>query len=206
MAINIRIQNPFTQTVRVAALVIALFAGAALFTRWDRDRSANSGKAPGVESSSPSAWQVFFSPHGGCTDAIVTELGKAKQTIYVQAYEFTSPPIVKALVEAGSRGVKVNIILDKSQVSDPHSLADFVAQAGIPTLIDSNHQLAHNKVMVIDDAVVITGSFNFTKAAEDSNAENLLVIHDADLAGRYLKNWKEHASHSEPFAGHSGRR
>jgi phosphatidylserine/phosphatidylglycerophosphate/cardiolipin synthase-like enzyme len=69
---------------------------------------------------------------------------------------------------------------------------------GIPVKIDAQHAIAHNKVMVIDGETVITGSFNFTKAAEESNAENLLIIHDKKLASLYIKNWQEHAQHSEP--------
>ena len=67
------------------------------------------------------------------------------------------------------------------------------------TFIDDKHAIAHNKVMVIDGHVVITGSFNFTKAAEESNAENLLVIDDVDLAQKYAKNWQEHLAHSVPY-------
>lgn len=76
------------------------------------------------------------------------------------------------------------------------SLADFVSRAGIATLIDEKHAIAHNKVMVIDGGVVITGSFNFTRAAEERNAENMLVIRDAKLAAKYLANLKVHTEHS----------
>ena len=65
--------------------------------------------------------------------------------------------------------------------------------------IDSAHAIAHNKVMIIDGETVITGSFNFTKAAEDKNAENLLVIRDKPLAEKYTKNWLDHERHSEPY-------
>ena len=95
--------------------------------------------------------------------------------------------------------MKVEVILDKSQVSDRYSSADFLARAGIPVKIDAAHAIAHNKVMVIDGLVVITGSFNFTTAAEQRNAENLLVIHDRALAARYTENWQAHAAHSEPY-------
>jgi len=70
--------------------------------------------------------------------------------------------------------------------------------------IDAKHAIAHNKIMVIDGEVVITGSFNFTKAAEEHNAENLLVIRDAALAERYAANWKAHAEHSEAYEGRDG--
>ena len=53
--------------------------------------------------------------------------------------------------------------------------------------------------MIIDGETVITGSFNFTKAAEENNAENLLVIHDWKLVEAYTRNWKEHERHSEVY-------
>ena len=144
-------------------------------------------------------WEVYFSPYGGCTDAIIRELNKAKNTILVQAYSFTSAPIAKALLNAHKRGVKVEVILDKSQETQKYSSATFLYNAGIPVTIDAEHAIAHNKVMIIDGETVITGSFNFTKAAEENNAENLLVIHDKRLADRYRKNWEEHEKHSEAY-------
>lgn len=92
-------------------------------------------------------------------------------------------------------------ILDKSQRAEKYTSADFVAHAGIPTFIDAKHAIAHNKVMILDGAIVITGSFNFTKAAEESNAENLIMLRDELLAGRYMENWNSHRSHSSPYAG-----
>jgi len=142
---------------------------------------------------------VHFSPHGGCTDAIVRQLDAAKQTVLVQAYTFTSAPITKALMEAHKRGVNVQVILDRSQRTDKYSSATFFQNAGIPTFIDDKHAIAHNKVMVIDGHIVITGSFNFTKAAEENNAENLLVIDDAEIREKYAKNWQEHLEHSVAY-------
>ncbi len=94
------------------------------------------------------------------------------------------------------------MILDKSNRTEKYSAADFLAHAGIAVLIDSEHRIAHNKVMVIDGETVITGSFNFTKAAQLDNAENVLVIHSQELAKRYSENWQRHARHSEPYGGH----
>ena len=143
---------------------------------------------------------VYFSPNGGCTEAIVEALNTAKTTILVQAYSFTSAPIAKALVEAHKRHVDVQVILDKSQRSERYSGATFLSNEGIPVFIDAAHNIAHNKLMVIDGKIVITGSFNFTKAAEEGNAENLLVISNApDLAQRYTANWKEHLLHSTTY-------
>jgi len=145
--------------------------------------------------------EVYFSPHGGCTEAVVRELDLAKQTVFVQAYSFTSKEIAVALDNAKARGVAVHVILDKSNLTENYSDADFVAHHGISVLIDAEHTIAHNKIIMIDGQVVITGSFNFTEQAERSNAENLLVIHDRALAERYLANWHVHEAHSQPYTG-----
>jgi phosphatidylserine/phosphatidylglycerophosphate/cardiolipin synthase-like enzyme len=147
----------------------------------------------------PQGIQVYFSPAGGCTEAVVSALAQATNTVLVQAYSFTSAPIARALVDARRRGVTVRVILDHSQRTEKYSEADFLRNEGVPTLIDAQHPIAHNKVMIIDGYLVLTGSFNFTKAAEEKNAENLLVIDDPDLARKYLENWQVHERHSEPF-------
>jgi phosphatidylserine/phosphatidylglycerophosphate/cardiolipin synthase-like enzyme len=145
--------------------------------------------------------EVYFSPDGGCTEAIVNEIRHAKSEIYVQAYSFTSAPIAKALVDAHKRGIKVEVILDKSQKRERYTEATFLTNAGIPTYIDSVHAIAHNKIMVIDKEFVITGSFNFTKAAEEKNAENLLILQSKELASQYLMNWTKHKNHSDSYSG-----
>lgn len=156
------------------------------------------------EGSIPQGVQVYFSPRGGATQAVVEALRQATNSVLVQAYSFTSAPIARALVDARSRRVKVEVILDKSQRTEKYSEADFLKHEGISTLIDAEHAIAHNKIMIIDGYLVLTGSFNFTRAAEDNNAENLLVINDPILAKRYAENWRAHQSHSEPYE-HSNR-
>ena len=145
--------------------------------------------------------QVFFSPQGGCTEAVAENLNKATNSVLVQAYSFTSAPIAKALVDAEKRGVKVQVILDKSQRTEKYSEADFLLHEGVPTWIDARHAIAHNKIMIIDGKTVLTGSFNFTKAAENNNAENLLVIQDVALAAKYTTNWQVHLKHSDVYQG-----
>jgi phosphatidylserine/phosphatidylglycerophosphate/cardiolipin synthase-like enzyme len=145
--------------------------------------------------------QVFFSPKGGCTEAVVANLDRATNTVLVQAYSFTSAPIAKALVDAHKRGVNVQVILDKSNRTANYSSADFVQHAGIATFIDAKHAIAHNKIMLIDNKTILTGSFNFTKAAEQSNAENLLVIEDPALIAKYIANWQAHLKHTDSYKG-----
>ncbi|UJX41725.1 phospholipase D family protein [Desulfovibrio sp. JY] len=142
---------------------------------------------------------VYFSPNGGAQQAIVDAIGQAKESINIQAYSFTSAPIAKALMDAARRGVKVEAILDKSQRAATYTGATFLRNEGIPVWIDAAHAIAHNKVMVIDGDKVVTGSFNFTKAAEEKNAENLLIINDKGLARLYMENWKRHRAHSANY-------
>lgn len=145
---------------------------------------------------------AYFSPNGGATEAIVKEINSANLEILVQAYSFTSRPIAKALVDAHKRGIMIKVILDKSQRREKYTSADFIAHAGIPTYIDSQHAIAHNKIIIIDHSVLITGSFNFTKAAEENNAESLLILKgNKPLVDRYIINFEEHKSHSEGYQG-----
>ena len=143
---------------------------------------------------------VYFSPRGGATEAVVQELNTAKTQVLMQAYGFTSVPIAKAVVEAHKRGVKILAVLDKSNATDKYSAATFLNNAGMQPLIDDQHAIAHSKVMVIDSTTIITGSFNFTKKAEASNVENLLVITDApELVKAYEANIQAHAAHAHPY-------
>jgi len=158
----------------------------------------NSPSAPQTQAPVPS-WQVYFSPHGGATSAIVSALDQARESIWVQAYSFTSSPIAEALVRAHSRGVAVRVILDRSQRTKKYSAADFLANSAVLTKIDAAHAIAHNKVMIIDSRIVVPGSFNFTDAAEERNAENLLIIRSKELAAKYVDNWRIHQRHSTPF-------
>ena len=135
--------------------------------------------------------EVAFSPNGGGAGLIIRTIGEAKKTIQVQAYSFTNADIAKALLDAHKRGVNVRVVLDKSQETEKYTSATFLANAGVPVRIDDDFAIAHSKIMILDEETVITGSFNFTKAAEERNAENVLVIRgNKELAKLYLQNWQ----------------
>jgi phosphatidylserine/phosphatidylglycerophosphate/cardiolipin synthase-like enzyme len=130
-----------------------------------------------------------FTPGEDCQSKIVNAINAADKKILVQAYSFTSEPIAVALIDAHKRKVNVLILLDKSQLTAKSSKYKQVKAAGIPVKIDYKPAIAHNKIMVIDDAVVITGSFNFTKAAQERNAENVVFVSDQKIVERYTVNW-----------------
>ena len=167
---------------------------------------AQNGYAAQYPSSAQGDIRVFFSPMGGCTAAIVSEINQAQRQILVQAYSFTSEPIAAACIQAHKRGVSVYAVLDRSQETEQYSAADLLVNSGITTVIDAQHAIAHNKVILIDGLTLITGSFNFTSNAEKSNAENLLIIRNRpDLYAAYESNLRHHFDHSKQYMGRAAR-
>lgn len=142
---------------------------------------------------------VYFSPHGGCTEAVIDQIKMATKTLDMQAYSFTSLEIAKALDESQGRGVKVRVILDRKASKNQPRAPKYLVDHKVPTWTDGKHPIAHCKVIIIDGETVITGSFNFTKQAE-CNDENLLVITGKPkLAASYEEHFEEHFKHSMPY-------
>lgn len=136
--------------------------------------------------------QVCFSPNQNCTQMLIDAINASQHHIYVQAYSFTSYPIAKALVKASERGVSVAVLVDKSDIDPNHfSILPYLKRHNISLFVDDQVTIAHNKVMIFDGTSVETGSFNFTKAAQHQNAENMLIIHNPQVAQIYLDNWQK---------------
>jgi phosphatidylserine/phosphatidylglycerophosphate/cardiolipin synthase-like enzyme len=145
---------------------------------------------------------VYFSPKGGATAAIVKEIDGAKYEVLILADSFTSKPIVQAVVNARKRGVNIQVVMDRSQRGEKYPEADFMTRGHISIYLDSRHAIANNRVIMIDSSTLITGSFSFTKAAEENNAENLLVIKGKkSLVSQYVENFELHKAHSEVYRG-----
>jgi phosphatidylserine/phosphatidylglycerophosphate/cardiolipin synthase-like enzyme len=136
------------------------------------------------------AVSVCFTPDKRCQSLIIREIGQAKQSIFVQAYSFTDKEIASALTDAARRGVMVKFLLDKSNRKDERSAKHILQDEKIPVRFDAPGGIAHNKIMVIDAAKVISGSYNFSVAAYKRNTENLLIIHSRTLAKDYIQNWQ----------------
>jgi len=144
--------------------------------------------------------KVYFSPDGGATKAITRQIDQATREVLLQAYLFTSRPIQSALARAQKRGVEVEVILDRQEQKDRKYVAARALKAGGAFVwLDDRHTCAHNKLVIIDRETVITGSFNFTYAAESKNAENVLIITSQDLAGFYTDNFLKHRRHSKKY-------
>jgi phosphatidylserine/phosphatidylglycerophosphate/cardiolipin synthase-like enzyme len=149
--------------------------------------------------------QVAFTPGDDAASMAIEVIHKAKHQVLVQAYSFTHRDIAQALVDAKRHGIDVRVIADPQQDErGATSLVAWLAEQGVPVWLDGEHAAAHNKVMVIDnataDAAVLTGSFNFTQAAQNRNAENLLLLRGQPaLAEAYAANWRRHRMHSLPY-------
>ncbi|MFK7968245.1 MAG: phospholipase D family protein [Rickettsiaceae bacterium] len=140
---------------------------------------------------------ICFTPPSGCGSLIAQQISQAKESIFVQAYGLTSDMIIYQLKNAHARGVKVRVLLDGGNLSDNKGVFAELKKIGITVLYDKMPGIAHNKVMVIDRKKLITGSFNFTRAADKKNAENVLLIDDRELAKLYIENWKSRALQSK---------
>ncbi len=137
--------------------------------------------------------EVYFSPNGGAEKALVKAIDRAQQSIQAAVYFFTSRTVAKALLRAGKRGVKISVILDGNRESE-YSKGFYLSKRGIAIRYARglrrkgkriSYGLMHDKFAVIDEHLVVTGSYNWTVSAERWNYENLLVIDSVSLALRY---------------------
>jgi phosphatidylserine/phosphatidylglycerophosphate/cardiolipin synthase-like enzyme len=151
--------------------------------------------------------EVLFTPWDDAEGAIIRALGKARESIHVQAYLLTSRSIARALTDAHARGVAVEIVADREMMEkSDKSLLPQLRESGIPIWLETRYTAAHNKVLLIDatrpDAVIITGSYNFTWSAQARNAENLLILRgNPALVRRYLDNWRRHRDDAQQMNG-----
>jgi len=176
-----------------AAWILALQAGSAMAQQPRAAQGSQAGE-PRLE--------ALFTPEDDAIGKIVAAVGRARQEIRVQAYLFTSRKLADALIRVQRAGVDVALIVDQEQVEKGGvPMAATLMAANIPVFVDGQHTNAHNKIIVIDPAsdapVVITGSYNFTVAAQTRNAENVLMVRgDGALATAYRDNWENHRKHS----------
>lgn len=122
--------------------------------------------------------RALFSPNGGVQNEIINEIRSAKKTVSMAAYTLTAPKIVLELEASYLRGVIVKVLTDKNQSNMPFNF---------PSKVEKKHSIMHNKIIIIDDMTVITGSYNFTQAAEYKNAENILIIKECPNISRAYK-------------------
>ena len=129
--------------------------------------------------------KVFFSPDGGCQQAVIDKIDGAVSTIDVAMYHLTSREIAQALIKAKERGVIVRLYMDRGEANTKYSKATYLTKKGVEVKYYLGKGLMHNKFAVIDNNVLITGSFNWTPTADRENQENLLILTTKDLIKQY---------------------
>lgn len=151
--------------------------------------------------------EYAFTPGDDAAGLVAQAIETARDQVLVQAFSFTHREIAMALIHAHLRGVDVQVIVDPQQVElIEHNVTPLLLDHGVPVLTDAEHGAAHNKVILVDPAgrkpAIVTGSFNFTHAAQYRNAENLLILRgNVDLTRAYLENWMRHRAHARPLGG-----
>jgi len=187
-------------STRSLALVAALALIAAGAT-WSAAAVARAAAPP-----AKATLEALFTPGDPIDAQLVALIDGAKREVLVQAFSFTSRKIAKALVAAHARGVRVEVIADRAQTLElAGSVVPGLARDGVPVWLDGNFISAHNKVLVVDaespSATVVTGSYNFTSAAQYRNAENVLIVrNDPPLAAQYRANLLALRARAERFA------
>ena len=160
----------------------------------DQNRGGDGTATPAA---SQDGISVYFSPGTDCGQLIIDKIRMAQKSVHVQAYSFTSDRIAKALVEVHKRGVEVKVILDDDK-ADKKSELEFLSRKGIDTYLDSKHEKAHSKLVLIDGQTIITGSFNFSDRDEEKKADNLVIIEGKQkIIDAYESNFAKHLGHSK---------
>jgi phosphatidylserine/phosphatidylglycerophosphate/cardiolipin synthase-like enzyme len=136
--------------------------------------------------------EVSFSPQDGTLKHILELVISAKENIRFIAYSFTSDELREALIERASAGVEVRGVFDEDQAnSNIGTEYEALKNAGIDVKLDGNPHLMHHKVIIIDNQIVVTGSYNFSNNAEYNNDENTIIIHNSDFAAQYLDEFQQ---------------
>ncbi len=185
-----------TLAATVAAFVVGLACAMSIPARGEPTRYPAAGTV-----------ELAFTPGDAVDATILGAIAAAEHEVLVLAYSFTHPKISRALGAARLRGVRVEVIADRGQTLElPQSVVPALARDGIPVWLDGNFAAAHNKVVVIDadgaHAATITGSYNFTIAAQKRNAENIVVFRDnPDVARAYRAYFRRLQTRAQRWSG-----
>jgi len=137
------------------------------------------------------AWvEVYFAPEDAPAEHLLSVLEGAQHSIRFMAFSLTSEAVADVLIRQARQGVEVAGVMEESQVrSNANGKFDLLRAAGIDVRLDGNPRNMHHKVIIVDHELVITGSYNFSYNAENVNDENLLILHDRELAQLYLEEF-----------------
>jgi phosphatidylserine/phosphatidylglycerophosphate/cardiolipin synthase-like enzyme len=143
--------------------------------------------------------EIYFSPDDGVAAQLLSLLQAAKESIYFMAYSFTANDLGDAIVQKAAEGLTVAGVMDADQInSNQGTEYDAFKQAGLDLRLDGNPGAMHHKVFIIDHTIVVTGSYNFTNSAETRNDENVVIIHNANVASQYMTEFQHVYDQGQP--------
>jgi phosphatidylserine/phosphatidylglycerophosphate/cardiolipin synthase-like enzyme len=128
---------------------------------------------------------VYFSPHGGCENQIISWINKANSSLHILIYSFTLDEVREALIQAHNRSVQVEVVFERKNINESGGEYQNLKNAGVTVRTDGNLELMHDKIMIVDGKVVLTGSYNWTSSAENDNNENVILITSDTIATAY---------------------
>ena len=134
--------------------------------------------------------EIYFSPDDGVATRLVDIIRDATSSIDFMAYTITSDILAEVMIARAQTGVVVRGVMERGQASNPGGEYERLRDAGLDIRLDSNPGNMHHKVIIVDGVLVITGSYNFSHTAEESNDENVLILYDVDVATEYLLEFK----------------
>ncbi len=131
----------------------------------------------------------YFCPEDDCAGRIENLVNGANKSIYFMAYSFTHKGISNSLIIKKSGGLEIRGVIDSSNINV--SVYGVLKNNDVEVKSDNSKNLMHNKVFIIDGETVVTGSFNPTKSGNERNDENILIIHNPEVAEKFLQEfWK----------------
>lgn len=142
------------------------------------------------------SYKFFFTPRDSIINEINTSIRNSRRHIWVAASKLSNKQLIAELNLVILRGIFVQIIVDSDSTRETNSQLALLAKRGACIYIDGNHKTFHNKYIVIDDNLVITGSYNYTRDSEERNAENVVFMTSSSAVSAYLADWNSHLQHS----------
>ena len=143
--------------------------------------------------------EVYFSPDDGTAGHLIDLINAARQSVSFLAYSFTADDLAAAMLARAPAGITISGVFEESQYrSNMGTEYDHFRSSGQDVRLDGNPRNMHHKVIIIDEQIVVTGSYNFSASAEKSNDENTLVVHNAEIASLYLSEFRRIFEAAQP--------
>jgi phosphatidylserine/phosphatidylglycerophosphate/cardiolipin synthase-like enzyme len=135
--------------------------------------------------------QILFSSEDHAVSSLIALINDAKFNIRFLAFSFTDYPLAQAMIDRAKAGVDAQGVFETfGSNSDRSELKTFWC-AGVPVRQDGNGSFLHDKVIIIDNSIVVTGSLNFSSSADEDNEENVVILDNPEIAALYLQEYQK---------------